>query len=195
MLNLKKNWNLLARPALWLSGTLGTFVWPPPRDLTAADTFSTTGLVRFLIAILLGFFVLLTTKSTSGTHARWWAAASLGATLAFLASVFVYQDNAKEKTVNYDGIQVVIGSIYTPMGQQYVEKRKAATAADMVLDSAGRPDLIWTQDSLRRNARQLTLLYIVSMVTGASAIMSLLQAIELSQKRARRRKSPAGARG
>ena len=194
MLNFKKNWNVLAQPALWLSGTLSTFLWPPPRDLTMAETFSSVGLARFLIAVLLGFFVLATRKSTSTAHARWWAIASFCATLAFFASVLVYQDSVKVKAVAYDGMQVVIGSAYTPMGQQYVERRKATTATDMVLDSAGRPDLIWTQDSLRQNARQLTLLYIVSMVTGAAAIMSLLQAIELSQKKSRPRPSRPAAR-
>lgn len=178
---MKAKWAVWAKGGAWLSTLLMSFAIPPPADISSTQAVSATMYARFLLAILTGLFAVLTENWKRPKHARLWFFASLACAALSVLSVFVYQDVVERRTASYDGKQIVIGSVLTPVGERGL--RPGILPEDQVMDAAGRVAMVWTADSIRRNAVVVFGAYLLVMISGALCVLLLLEAARRAQKR------------
>lgn len=160
---------LIAVIALIVGGGVGVGALSPPTDDTALN--------RFLhVALTAGVWVLawLASRkwnrklSSSRVYRRF-----LNLTFASLAIIIVslvprlILRNAW--TVSYVTQRVLIGGELTVPGQAYFKALPDATDWQALLDSAGKPEEVWTSDSIRRRAWILWPLHIMGF--GSSIFM------------------------
>lgn len=75
---------------------------------------------------------------------------------------------------------VVIGSEFTALGRQHKQSFPHLTNQDLVMRSAGQPELVWTKDSIRRRNLLLKAFYVGASVLLAVSLLSVVQAIHCS---------------
>lgn len=158
-----------------------SFLIPPPADISSTEAVSATMYARFLLAVLTGLFAVLTQIWKRPKNARLWFSASIVAAAVSIVFVFIYQSAVARRTASYDGRQIVIGSQLTPMGQRAL--RPGTVPEDQVMDAGGKVALVWTADSIHRNAVFLFSAYLLVMTSGALCVLLLLEATQRARGR------------
>ena len=143
----------------------------------------TSSVVRFtnyLVAILVGLMVLPLRSYNQNRNARDWARVTACSVFPSTIAFFVYQDLIGTYSVNYGERRVVIGSEFTALGRQHKQSFPHLTNQDLVMRSAGQPELVWTKDSIRRRNLLLKAFYVGASVLLAVSLLSVVQAIHCS---------------
>ena len=84
------------------------------------------------------------------------------------------------------GEKVVIGSVYTPQGLSYTEKNPKISCDDLVADFPGKPEDIWTRDSINRRRLILAATYVSCLPLFTICLIAVVQAVQ-GGRTARRR--------
>ena len=74
---------------------------------------------------------------------------SVASALVGLALLIKHFDALDACLVDFEGRQLIIGSAYTPEGQDYVRNNPGLSASDRILDAGGEPSRLWTTESIR----------------------------------------------
>jgi hypothetical protein len=180
-LKMKTTWAVWAKGGAWLSTLLMSFVIPPPTDISDPQAVNATIYTRFLLALLTGLFAVLTAIWKQPKNARLWFAASIACAAVSVLFVFLYENVVQGRTASYDGKQVVIGSVLTPVGES--DSRPGILPEDRVMDAGGRVAMVWTADSIRANAFVVRGAYLLVMVSSGLCILLLLEATRRAQSR------------
>jgi hypothetical protein len=193
--SLRSNWRLATQAGAWMAAVAGGFLLPPPRDISAGEASSAL-FVPFLLAVTLGLLALPVARFRAKRHAKLWAAISLASLCLGVAALFLYRDLRAAWSVEFEGERVVIGreDSLTALGKAYRAQHPEAEPRQIVRDTSGRPQVMWTAASIRRNTRLLEANYMACSVLFAVAVIGMLQATQSTGAAKRRARKTKGAR-
>ncbi len=174
-----ETWGTLSKGGASLVAVIAVFLLPPPKNLAASGSggVQPAPYAAFLVAVLLGFLMLLMNRWKLPTHAIRWACVSAGLLVLSVAIVFAYSGALVSVATTYDGEQVIVGSVYTTNGLNYMRKHPSASREQVVEDADGGVEDVWTSESIAANSRLVLALYLGVFLSAATAVVSLLQAI------------------
>ncbi len=162
-------------------GIVGGFVLPPPIGISPEDEKIWQRLGRFVVTILVGLLFIAARRWDKNKHFRGWTIAA-GAWLVLAVVAFLgYQSLLSSHTCTHVSKRLVIGTVYTPQGLTYVQKNPGISCRDLLDDFAGKPDDIWTEESIHRNRMILAEVYISCLPLFAICLMAILQAVSLAR--------------
>ena len=186
----RKSWAMLAQAAVWVIGVIAGFLVPPPVG-TPDEGKVWVHFAQFAITIVIGLVLLAALRWNRGKHAFVWGGVSLMFLILGTAMFFNYQLFAERWTAQYNLQRVVIGSVFTPFGQDYHNQNPQFTRAQLVMDAGGQMEKIWTRESIEQRRIALAAMYVLAMPLFAVCIMSIVQAVHCATLKATRRKKPA----
>jgi len=170
-----KYWNLLADGAAVLLGIIGTFLYPPPPEISQ-DNEQWLGFARFIIAILIGLMFVLGLLWNRRKHTRIWWVTSFLALLLSVGAFFSYNYFSNQWTCRCFSGRVVIGraSEKTRLGNG---ASADAACKDLLQENSCEAEQIWLADSIKQNRFLLAALYIACVPLFSICIVSLIQSI------------------
>ena len=174
----QKSWLILGQGGTWLLGVIGGFLLPPPVGVAEGGDKTWLRFGQFLAAVLMGLIFFGVLKWKQKKHAKWWWLADFLALFFGTACFFDYQRLTTSWTGNYSGQKIVVGSLYTPHGRQYVEKNPNLSRDALLEDFIGRPEEVWTPESINRRRLALAGLYVSCLPWFAVSAVAVVQAIQ-----------------
>lgn len=173
----RKNWAILTQSAVLLLGVIGAFLLPPPVGVSERDDKVWLRLAQFTIAVSVGLLIVPARRwGRKKDVPKWWLISLLFFALS-IAAFFEYQNLTYKHTCSYFGKIVVIGTTHTQIGDRYVNKNPGITCQQLLIDSAGGVDKVWTKDSIDRNRLLLAATYISCLPLFTICIIGLIQAL------------------
>ena len=176
---LRENWNKLVLFATSIMTALSRFVVQPPSG-GSKDIWSDYG--TYLVAILAGLWLLPMRRWAAKRHAlRWWIVAACFAIISF-GTFRGYNGRLERWSVVYFGSdRIVIGSRLTTEAQRVRDSETAAGRPagdlDLLRDFAGDVQAVYDQADVDNRQSSLELWYLGSLLTLASSIITVSQAI------------------
>ena len=180
---MRKLWRRMAKTAAWLCAVVATFVFPPPTDVTSDSSRVFVFFARFIVAILVGLFSLPIGKFAKKPSALRWRLVPVALLVAGIISFLAYEDLKSKYTADFQGDQRVIGWTFTDEGRTHRDNEKGITNRQLLMDAAGDPAKIWTADSIRKASFWIRVSYLLTVITLAACVITLLQAFELQEKK------------
>jgi len=161
-------------------GIVATFVLPPP-FLERPWLYFT----RFIVAIIVGLFVILSRKWDSKAHTFRWVIGVIVLLLGTVAGYFAYDAALHRWTIPYAGTRVVIGKTYTDKANRFRDRFRSDNGyfpddENLVWKNAG-PNGLWPDAEVESRRLGATALYIGTVVLAGCSIFSILQAIACSR--------------
>lgn len=148
---------------------------PPPAGVASGGS----GLTRTFAALASSAVVALAAiplVRTRGASQRlvWTSVAVLA--LAIGIGAFALNSAATGAcTARYDGRRVVIGTERTPLGQRYAAENPGLSSDELLFDSAGVADRMWTSDSIERCRTRLATTYVIWVPCLVVCLLAVLQ--------------------
>jgi hypothetical protein len=174
--------------AMVVAGLAAAAVPPPPALVPGQSSLPRA----FAALASAGIVALAAVPSLIGRGARRRAGWAAVAVVSFAAGVLAFVINASATrtcTAQYDGRSAVIGTEWTPLGQRYAFENPGLSNAELLFDSAGVADRIWTRASIERCRVRLGVTYalwipclVVCLLAAAQA--SLTNALALPARTA-----------
>ena len=137
--------------ALALAAIAAAFAWP----LTSAVPASVVLIAR-LASALTSVFVCAALVTWSGGTRRTTLAIVAICGITALGLLLMHFNAQTQCLADFEGMPVVIGSVYTPEIQAYIQANPGLSAADRLFDAGGVAERVWTADSIRSCTRLLT---------------------------------------
>jgi hypothetical protein len=163
---------------VWVVGVLGGFLLPPPVGIAGAEDKTWLRFGQFIVAMIIGLVFFGVLKWKQKKHAKWWWLSSLVFLLLAVGAFFRYQHLTNAWTGNYAGEKLVIGSVYTPQGQKYIQENPDLSL-DLVLDDfIGITEDIWTRASIQRRRLLLAATYVSCLPLFTIAVIAIVQALQ-----------------
>ena len=161
-------------------GIVATFVLPPP-FLERSWLYFT----RFIVAIIVGLFVILSAKWDGKAHTFHWVISVIVMLLGTVAGYFAYDAVLHQWTIPYASTRVVIGKTYTDSAKRFREQFRNNNGyypddENLVWKNAG-PNGLWSKTEVESRRLGATALYISTVVLAVCSIFSVLQAIACSR--------------
>ena len=185
----RKSGLAMTQGAVWLGGILGGFLLPPPAGVAAGDKKVWLRLGQFIIAVVLGLVFFAAQRWTQPRHAFKWCGVSLLSLALAVSAFFRYQQLTGAWTVNYNGDQVVVGSVLTTQGQAFSEKNPKVGGEGLLDNFAGRAEDIWTRESINRRRLVLAATYVSCLPLFTVCLIAVIQAAQCGVSLPRRRKA------
>jgi hypothetical protein len=156
---IRKNWTTLAQAAAGVITVVATIVTPPP---AAAGTQGIRPFASFVVAVLIGIFILVIARFRKREHAGFWAGFAAVLLVLTVGSYFWYANLTDSLTVNWHGHTFVRGTELRPEVQKaYGLIISKPLATKLIEDAAGDPALIWTDSSIASSKNLLCISYLV----------------------------------
>src|SRR6266850_185045 len=182
--SVKAHWVVLLQAASFVSLTVKGFVSPPEYFDPVATTSETKILAAFLVALLVGIFFYLGQRWSFRRNGKAWALATILLILALVASDQVFREFKVGCTCRYDNQTVLIGMEYTDLGSHDSAKHKGELPCEEILmNFAGKANLVWTAGSINSCRRKLTLAYLATFSVAALSMLSALQIVKCYKAR------------
>jgi hypothetical protein len=191
---LKQHWNRLALFGTALMTLFSGFVALPPSG--SGDHWFQYA--RFLVALLTGLWFLPLNHFAARRHAwAWW---TLGVVFVVASTVFFFQYNARlvQWSVPYwKDRQATIGLTLTPDASRFKQER--ASAGEHLNDVAllktygGDSSAVWNETEIIDRQHRLSVWYVLTLLTLASAVIAVSQAVYCAGS-VQRRKQRSGSR-
>jgi MFS family permease len=175
--SIKSTWGTLAGFGVFIFGIVGSFVLPPPGWVSSAGDKPLVNLAQFVVSVLAGLILIFVHKWQRKKDLKRWALIAIGSLALSLAAYFSYQHFLDTRTCEYFEHSVVIGSAYTQQAQDYVRETVNTSCSMLLADFAGRPEDIWTQQSINRSRYILALSYITIMPLLTVCVIAVVQAL------------------
>jgi len=184
----RKSWLGLTQGMLWLGAVFGGFLLPPPVGVLASEEKIWLRLGQFVVGVLLGLIFLATRRWKQPRHSLRWGAAALVFLVLAVATFFLYQQLTLAWTGIYDKERVVVGSVYTPHGREYVKKNPELSRDELLDDfPGGKIEDLWTRDSINRHRLILAATYVSCLPLFTICLMAIVQAIQCASQKPKRR--------
>lgn len=175
--NLKKNWNVIAEVAAWLSAIIGGFLREPPTTyVESSGQIARFG--QFFLTLALGLMLIPVFRfQKKGHFLRWFASAVVLVALASLI-FFSYNHYNTSWTCEYSQRRIIIGpdSALTDHGKEYKKDNPELTNAEVVWNHSGKVDEIWTSDSIQQRHLRLSVIYVLCLPICAASVLCVVQA-------------------
>jgi Zn-dependent protease with chaperone function len=186
---MRKSGTAMTQGALWLGGILGGFLLPPPAGISTGEEKMWLRLGQFIIAIILGLVFFAVQRWSQPKHAFKWC--GVGVLFLFLAigAFFRYQQIRIAWTENYNGENIVIGSVLTPQGRSALDENPKISGNDLLANFAGATENIWTRESINNRRLVLAATYISCLPLFTICLIAVVQAIQCGSTLRKRRKS------
>lgn len=176
-------WKDIARVVAIVATVVGSIFIPPPAYMTDSGEGTLVPFTRYAVAIATALVSVAMVRWNGRAHLRYWIGTTVVAFALVVASYFFYNDRRDHLTARgADGVRVVIGSEYTPVGRAYVEHHPDARPDDLLSDapcaaggSACSATLVWTSASIASNKRVLGLLFVAGALLLDTALLSAVQ--------------------
>lgn len=171
---IRKNWTTLTQVAAGAMTVLATIVTPPP---AAAGTPGIRPFASFVVAVLIGIFILAMVRFRKREHAGGWAGFAAVLLALTVGNYFWYSNLTDSLTVNWHEDTFVRGAELRPEVQKaYGSTISKPLATKLIEDAAGDPTLIWTDSSIDSSKNLLCISYLVmapligACILGASQV-------------------------
>src|SRR5271165_201939 len=170
---IRKNWTPLAQGVAAVMTVVATVITPPP---TAAGTHGIRPFASFVVAVLIGMFMLAITRFRKREHAGLWVV--FGAVLLALTigNYFWYVNLTDSLTLDWRQHMIVIGTEVQPEVQKaYGSTIAKPMAAKLMDDATGQPELIWTHRSIALSRNLLCISYLLMAPLIGGCILAASQ--------------------
>jgi multisubunit Na+/H+ antiporter MnhG subunit len=182
--SLRAQWVLLIQGAAFVSLAVTGFVSPPDYFDPVATTSETKRLAAFIVALLVGIFFYLGQRWSARGNAKGWALARTLLALMLVASNEAFREFKAHCTCRYDDQTVLIGIEYTDLGKHDFSQRQGGLPCEEILmNFAGKANLIWTAGSMNACRRKLTLTFLGTFSVAALSMLSTLQIVKCYKAR------------
>jgi len=182
---LKSHWSSFTQGAAWILAVAGTFLFPPPVDVSGGDQMW-PAFNRLVVAAVVGLLAVPLTiwKRKQDTWKWWWVA--LISLLGFILAFVLYVNLSAENTVAHGSRRVVIGDdkARTDTYRTHVltNPELGDNDEEIVADFGGQTGSLWTKQSLIRNRNHLSITYVLTACLLAISLMAVTQAYECSRR-------------
>ena len=152
----------------------------PPEEANAQFAVGASSILA-LIALL--FVTAVAKQQARKKYKKIWLAASLAFFLCAVIATFFYKQKLDELTFPYPPentrTEYVRGTVFTSEAESYRVAHPEKTISEIVGDYGGLADreLVWTPESIRSAKLQLTVTYVILVLTLATAIFSLVEGV------------------
>lgn len=155
-----------------------------PPDETGASF--AVGVASFAVLIVFLFVSALAQGRLRRKVKKYWYMAAAVLSVVFLISAFVYQDARNTHTFlwppNAEPKELyVTGDTLSPLAQQAKSDDPSLTSTKLVAGFGGIDEraAVWTEDSIRRVGRKLSLEYVLTVLSVAAVIFCLTEGLLL----------------
>jgi amino acid transporter len=176
-------WGVLVQGSVWVLGTVGAFLLPPPIGLIGGDEKGLAKVAQFIISVVLGLAFVAGRRWKNRKHLARWSLASAGLLVVSICCFLAYQYLLYSFTCKYNGQAVIIGTSYTQQGAYYTHENPGEACDDLLDDFAGRAEDIWTKDSITRCRLALAFTYILCIPVFTISMIAVVQAIYILKPR------------
>jgi hypothetical protein len=183
----RENWNLLAPAGGLVVSVVGSFLKPPPEEASFRP------FLLFLVILWLAVGVYFLHGWRRPKDARLWLVVTLLSWVAVFSFVQLYFHLEKSWMSQYNGHPVIIGSEYTPKGQEHVSKYPDRSVERVIMDFIGDREMIWTRESLNQRRTWLGGLYLLCGMFITTAMTAAVQLIYCLRVPSRHGRSPVAA--
>ena len=139
------------------------------------------------VALLVGIVFLVARRLSSSKFQMLWVAATIINVVLFVTAFFFYTNYVYTRTCEFDNNRMLIGTRYTPHTIKYLEANQGISCARLLDNFAGRPDDIWTAESINESRRFRDRSYFSVITLFALAFLTLGQALAIAAKKKRSR--------
>lgn len=182
----KKSWGLMTQFAVFIFDVVGGFLLPPPGWVSSGGDKTVVRLAQFIVAVLVGLIFLVVQKWNKKKHVGRWAIFAITFLVLSVSTFFVYQHLLDTRTCLYVRTQVVIGTRYSAIAENYVREDPTSNCTSLLEDFAGQVEDIWTKDSINNSRYILAGVYILNLPLFTVCIIAVVQALYCSQSKRRR---------
>lgn len=182
---LRKHWVTLSSTAGFIVAIVGGFIEP-----VGTSDEERRLLQRFApvaVALLVGIVFLVARRLSSSKFQMLWVAATIINVVLFVTAFFFYTNYVYTRTCEFDNNRMLIGTRYTPHTIKYLEANQGISCARLLDNFAGRPDDIWTAESINESRRFRDRSYFSVITLFALAFLTLGQALAIAAKKKRSR--------
>ena len=197
---MKQRWKGLVSAASLPLSVAGTFLLPPAAN-DVDDQKSILLFGRFLVAIVVGFLLILKSRWGQRQHTMVWIVVSGAAAVLVALCLYQYRHSTSHwtiKTLNgKEATRIVIGrepvaETMRACDDTLKEFGQALTNANRLTCVHGDPSQLWTPDSIWRNAAEITAWYFAGIILTAIAVVAVLQALHCNEVRKEGQQAEAG---
>jgi len=170
---IRKNWTSLTQAAAAVMTVVATIITPPP---AAAGTKGIRPFASFIVAVLIGIFMLAITRFRKREHAGWWAAVAAVLLAVTIGNYFWYINLTDLLTLNWHQHTYVRGTEAKPEVQKaYGSNITKPLAMKLMEDATGNPALIWTDKSIAMSKNLLCTSYLLMAPLVGGCILAASQ--------------------
>ncbi|MBV8816201.1 MAG: hypothetical protein JO271_17045 [Verrucomicrobia bacterium] len=170
---IRENWTILTQGAAGVMTVVATIITPPP---TAAGTQGIRPFASFVVAVLIGIFMLAITRFRKREHAGPWAAFAAVVLALTIGNYFWYVNLTDSLTLNWHEHTFVRGTEIRPEVQKaYGSVISEPLARELMEDATGDPSLIWTPQSIAWNKNLLCIAYLMMAPLIGGCILAASQ--------------------
>lgn len=181
--DLKKYWGVVAQAGLWVMNIVAGFVLPPTLGVPAEEQ-AILSLAQFIVNILLGLILVLTIKFQKKSHWRWWFGACMLSLVLAVIAYFAYMQRRNVCTCEYYSTIVLIGT--EPRNEAW----RNVPCSLLIRQATGNAYDVWTAESIHSCRICLGVNYIVTVPLFVIGLITMLQAIYITEKHKPRRRKP-----
>jgi hypothetical protein len=172
-LRTRKNWTTLAQAAAGVVIVAATIVTTSPG---VAGTQGIRPFASFVVAVLIGIFILVMVQFRKREHAWLWAGFAAVLLALTVGNYFWYANLTDSLTVNWHEHTFVRGTELRPEVQKaYGSIISKPLATKLIEDAAGDPALIWTESSIASSKILLCISYLVMAPLIGGCILAASQ--------------------
>lgn len=181
---LQEHWNVLAQVAAWIITILAGFIVAPPAGvLQGGDSDALWNLARFVVTVLVGLMLVLTTLNSTKDSLSLWISLTVAMLILFIVMYFVYGMYLNAWTVSYSNELRVIGETLTDHGKRFAgEHPELVLKKDWVYYHAGETREIWKGEEVNARQTWLQVLFLPVVCLPACCIMAAIQTAYLVSK-------------
>lgn len=182
--NLKKNWVTLAKFGVFVSGIITILITSPP-----IEDFN-NNLIRFLITIIIAFFLIPLFLFKQKVHFKYWLTSALITFVLTILLLTTYNILLSKYVVSYDNTKVVIGSKFSDTGMLKIKKfdkedneiyedGSVFHKKTLLSYTGGNAEAIWDSDSIYNKKVLLVLMFYLSISSITILLLCLIQTLQI----------------
>lgn len=147
----------------------------PPQALEATSTLRLFAALAAAGLVGVGVLPALVTRSLASRPV--WIAAAVVALAAGLGTYLLGSSSQRDCTATYDGRATVVGTAWTVLGESYAREHPGLSKSELLFDSAGVADRLWTRASIARCRTILASTYFLWIPCLALCLYACVQAV------------------
>lgn len=184
--HIQSTWQTISVIGTWVISVAGSFLLPLPLWAANDQSMSYTKFIYFIATVIAGFVLIYTFVNK---NKRVWLIISVVSLIALTLLFYKYSVAREALTLHYDSNDYVVGTEYKKEFKNDLKELEALLGHKIdkreILDYAsGRPDLVWTPESIKTSRWTLILLLLSSFMASSVFLISFVNTFFLFKQQA-----------